>query len=31
MTARVLWTVEAMAAAIGAEREGALPQSVPGI
>jgi UDP-N-acetylmuramoyl-tripeptide--D-alanyl-D-alanine ligase len=30
MTARVLWTVEAMAAAIGAEREGALPQSVPG-
>jgi UDP-N-acetylmuramoyl-tripeptide--D-alanyl-D-alanine ligase len=26
-----LWTVEAMAAAIGAEREGALPQSVPGI
>ena len=31
MTARVLWTVEGMAAAIGAEREGALPQSVPGI
>jgi UDP-N-acetylmuramoyl-tripeptide--D-alanyl-D-alanine ligase len=31
MTARVLWTVEAMAAAIGAERQGALPQSVPGI
>jgi UDP-N-acetylmuramoyl-tripeptide--D-alanyl-D-alanine ligase len=31
MTARVLWIVEAMAAAIGAEREGALPQSVPGI
>jgi UDP-N-acetylmuramoyl-tripeptide--D-alanyl-D-alanine ligase len=31
MTARVLWTVEAMAAAIGAEHEGALPQSVPGI
>ena len=31
MTARVLWTVEAMAAAIGAEREGALPPSVPGI
>jgi UDP-N-acetylmuramoyl-tripeptide--D-alanyl-D-alanine ligase len=31
MTARVLWTVEAMAAAIGAEREGALPLSVPGI
>jgi len=26
-----LWTVEGMAAAIGAEREGALPQSVPGI
>ena len=31
MTARVLWTVEGMAAAIGAEREGALPLSVPGI
>ena len=31
MTARLLWTVDAMAAAIGAEREGALPQSVPGI
>jgi UDP-N-acetylmuramoyl-tripeptide--D-alanyl-D-alanine ligase len=31
MTERVLWTVEAMAAVIGAEREGALPQSVPGI
>ena len=31
MRARVLWTVEGMAAAIGAEREGALPQSVPGI
>ena len=31
MTARVLWTVEAMAAAIGAERQGALPPSVPGI
>ncbi len=31
MTARVLWTVDAMAAAIGAEREGVLPQSVPGI
>jgi UDP-N-acetylmuramoyl-tripeptide--D-alanyl-D-alanine ligase len=31
MTARVLWTVEAMAAAIGAEHQGALPPSVPGI
>jgi UDP-N-acetylmuramoyl-tripeptide--D-alanyl-D-alanine ligase len=31
MTARVFWTVDAMATAIGAKREGALPQSVPGI
>ena len=31
MTERALWTVDAMAAAIGAERAGALPQSVPGI
>jgi UDP-N-acetylmuramoyl-tripeptide--D-alanyl-D-alanine ligase len=31
MTERALWTVEAMAAAIGAERAGALPHSVPGI
>src|SRR6476660_5023783 len=31
MTERALWTVDAMAAALGAERAGALPQSVPGI
>src|SRR6202035_4271068 len=31
MTARPLWTVDAMAAAIGAERQGALLQSVSGI
>ena len=31
MTARPLWTVDAMAAAMGAERQGALPQSVSGI
>src|SRR5271169_801026 len=31
MSARPLWTVEDMAAAMGAERHGALPQSVPGI
>ena len=31
MTARVFWTVDAMATAIGAKREGALPQSVPGL
>jgi UDP-N-acetylmuramoyl-tripeptide--D-alanyl-D-alanine ligase len=31
MTPRALWTVEAMAAAMGAERQGALPQSVPGL
>ncbi len=30
MTARALWTVDAMAAAMGAERQGALPQSVSG-
>jgi UDP-N-acetylmuramoyl-tripeptide--D-alanyl-D-alanine ligase len=31
MTERVLWTVEAMAAAMGAQRYGALPHAVPGI
>jgi UDP-N-acetylmuramoyl-tripeptide--D-alanyl-D-alanine ligase len=31
MSARPLWTVEDMAAAMGAERRGALPQFVPGI
>ena len=31
MTERVLWTVEAMAAAMGAQRQGALPHSIPGI
>ena len=31
MTERVLWTVEAMAAAMGAQRHGALPHAVPGI
>jgi UDP-N-acetylmuramoyl-tripeptide--D-alanyl-D-alanine ligase len=31
MTARALWTVDAMAAAMGAERRGALPQSVSGL
>jgi len=31
MTPRALWTVDAMAEAMGAERQGALPQSVPGI
>jgi UDP-N-acetylmuramoyl-tripeptide--D-alanyl-D-alanine ligase len=31
MTAPPLWTVEAMAAAMGAERHGALPQSVSGL
>ena len=31
MTARPLWTVDAMVAAMGAERQGALPQSVSGI
>jgi UDP-N-acetylmuramoyl-tripeptide--D-alanyl-D-alanine ligase len=30
-SARPLWTVEDMAEAMGAERQGALPQSVPGI
>ena len=31
MSERPLWTVEAMAAAMGARREGALPDSVRGI
>jgi UDP-N-acetylmuramoyl-tripeptide--D-alanyl-D-alanine ligase len=31
MTARALWTVDAMAAAMGAQRQGALPQSVSGL
>ncbi len=31
MTARALWTLEAMAAAMGAARQGALPQSISGI
>ena len=31
MSAPALWTVEAMAAAMGAERQGALPQTVSGI
>ncbi len=31
MSARPLWTVEEMAAAMGAERQGALPQSISGI
>jgi len=31
MTAASLWTIEAMAAAMGAERRGALPASVPGL
>jgi len=31
MTARPLWTIEAMAAAIGAARQGALPRSVSGL
>jgi UDP-N-acetylmuramoyl-tripeptide--D-alanyl-D-alanine ligase len=31
MTARALWTVDAMAAAMGAERSGVLPQSVSGL
>ncbi len=31
MTPRALWTVDAMAAAMGAQRQGALPQSVPGL
>ncbi len=31
MTSRALWTVDAMAAAMGAERHGALPQSVSGL
>ncbi|MGH6674342.1 MAG: UDP-N-acetylmuramoylalanyl-D-glutamyl-2,6-diaminopimelate--D-alanyl-D-alanine ligase [Xanthobacteraceae bacterium] len=31
MTARALWTIDAMAAAMGVERQGVLPQSVSGI
>jgi UDP-N-acetylmuramoyl-tripeptide--D-alanyl-D-alanine ligase len=31
MTARPLWTVEAMASAMGAERQGQLPESVTGL
>ncbi len=31
MTASALWTTEAMAAAMAAERHGALPQTVPGL
>src|SRR5690349_5993461 len=31
MTARALWTVEAMASAMAAERQGELPQSVCGL
>jgi len=31
MSARTLWTVDAMAAAMGAKRQGALPQSILGI
>jgi UDP-N-acetylmuramoyl-tripeptide--D-alanyl-D-alanine ligase len=31
MSARTLWTVDAMAAAMGAQRQGALPQSILGI
>ncbi len=31
MTARALWTVEAMANAMGAERQGKLPQSISGV
>jgi UDP-N-acetylmuramoyl-tripeptide--D-alanyl-D-alanine ligase len=31
MSGRALWTVEAMAAAIGAARQGALPQAISGI
>jgi UDP-N-acetylmuramoyl-tripeptide--D-alanyl-D-alanine ligase len=31
MSARTLWTVDAMATAMGAERQGALPQSILGI
>ena len=31
MSARALWTVEAMATAMGAERQGALPQTISGI
>ena len=31
MTARALWTVEAMATAMGAERQGQLPASIAGL
>jgi Mur ligase family, catalytic domain len=31
MTARALWTVEAMASAMGAQRQGPLPESVSGL
>ncbi|MGA8695641.1 MAG: Mur ligase family protein, partial [Xanthobacteraceae bacterium] len=31
MTARALWTVEAMASAMGAQRQGSLPESVSGL
>src|SRR3974377_1644676 len=31
MTARALWTVEAMASAMGAERQGQLPASIAGL
>ena len=31
MSAPALWTIDAMAAAMGAERQGALPQSVSGL
>jgi UDP-N-acetylmuramoyl-tripeptide--D-alanyl-D-alanine ligase len=31
MSARALWTVEAMADAMGAERQGALPQAISGV
>ena len=31
MSGRALWTIEAMAAAMGARRQGALPDNVPGL
>ena len=31
MTARALWTVETMASAMGAERQGQVPESVSGV
>ena len=31
MSARALWTVDAMAAAMGAERQGALPATISGL